>query len=133
MTVKPYRADGGDISTDRIKEIANNPYGDEEKCWLAKRVLALQDELEKAQAQSSKWYEAFHKAVSVGARYEERIAELTESLKQTVSGYKTCLRTGYERILDLDGDCDTPEVMIAGSSEIQQAEKLLAAAAAKGE
>lgn len=64
---------------------------------------------------------------------EKRIAELTESLKQTVSGYKTCLRTGYERILDLDGDCDTPEVMIAGSSEIQQAEKLLAAAAAKGE
>lgn len=39
-------------------------------------VLALLDELEKAQAQSSKWCEAFHKAVSVGARYEERIAEL---------------------------------------------------------
>ncbi|WP_206616238.1 hypothetical protein [Enterobacter cloacae] len=41
-----YRADGGDIGTDRIKEIAHNPYGDEEKCWLAKRVLALLDELE---------------------------------------------------------------------------------------
>lgn len=39
-------------------------------------VLALLDELEKTQAQSSKWCEAFHKAVSVGARYEERIAEL---------------------------------------------------------
>ena len=39
-------------------------------------VLALMDELEKMQAQSSKWCEAFHKAVSVGARYEERIAEL---------------------------------------------------------
>ncbi|HCR0838702.1 TPA: ead/Ea22-like family protein [Enterobacter cancerogenus] len=37
---------------------------------------ALLDELEKMQAQSSKWCEAFHKAVSVGARYEERIAEL---------------------------------------------------------
>ncbi|HED6269675.1 TPA: hypothetical protein R5X29_000752 [Enterobacter sichuanensis] len=35
-----YRADGGDIGTDRIKEIANNPYGDEEKSWLAQRVLA---------------------------------------------------------------------------------------------
>lgn len=33
-------------------------------------------ELEKAQAQSSKWLEAYHKAVSIGARYEERIAEL---------------------------------------------------------
>ncbi|EQA6233029.1 ead/Ea22-like family protein [Enterobacter hormaechei] len=44
--IQAYRADGGDIGTDRIKEIANNPYGDEEKCWLAKRVLALLDELE---------------------------------------------------------------------------------------
>lgn len=38
-----YRADGVDIGTDRIKEIAHNPYGDEEKCWLAKRVLASLD------------------------------------------------------------------------------------------
>jgi len=43
---RPFRADGGDISTGRLKEIADNPYGDEEKCWLAKRVLALLDELE---------------------------------------------------------------------------------------
>lgn len=42
----PYRADGGDIGTGRLKEIADNPYGDEEKCWLAKRLLALLDELE---------------------------------------------------------------------------------------
>lgn len=46
MTPKPFRADGGDIGIDRIKEIAHNPYGDEEKCWLAKRVLALLGELE---------------------------------------------------------------------------------------
>ncbi|KML22845.1 hypothetical protein VL10_16490 [Leclercia adecarboxylata] len=26
-----------------MEEIANNPYGDEEKCWLAKRVLASLD------------------------------------------------------------------------------------------
>lgn len=38
-----YRADGGDVSTGRLKEIADNPYGDEEKCWLAKRVLASLD------------------------------------------------------------------------------------------
>ncbi len=43
---RPYRADGGDIGTGRIREIADNPYGDEEKCWLAKRVLALLDELD---------------------------------------------------------------------------------------
>ncbi|MBC3639987.1 ead/Ea22-like family protein [Klebsiella sp. Kps] len=39
-------------------------------------VLALVEALEKAQAQSSKWLEAYHKAVSIGARYEEHIAEL---------------------------------------------------------
>ncbi|MFK3911337.1 hypothetical protein ACI2JI_04530 [Enterobacter cancerogenus] len=41
-----YRADGGDISTGRLKEIADNPYGDEEKCWLAKRMLTLLVELD---------------------------------------------------------------------------------------
>ena len=50
---RPYRADGGDIGTGRIREIADNPYGDEEKCWLAKRVLALLDELEAAEKRIS--------------------------------------------------------------------------------
>ncbi|EMQ1490096.1 ead/Ea22-like family protein [Enterobacter kobei] len=109
---RPYRAGGGDIGTGRIREIADNPYGDEEKCWLAKRVLALLDELEAK---------------------DRRNSELTEALKQTVSGYKSCLRMGHDRILDLGGDCDSPEVMIAGNPDIQQAEKLIAAAAGKGE
>lgn len=55
---------------------------------------ALVEALEKAQARSSKWLEAYHKAVSVGARYEERIAELESrtvtvklpDLRQIVSG-----------------------------------------------
>ena len=64
---------------------------------------------------------------------DQRIAVLTESLKQTISGYKSCLRTGHERILDLGGDCDAPEVMIAGNPDIQQAQKLIAAASGKGE
>ncbi|EOD5541252.1 hypothetical protein ACJ8WH_000251 [Klebsiella pneumoniae] len=52
----------------------------------------LVEALEKAQAQSSKWLEAYHKAVSIGARYEERIAELESrtvklpDLRQIVSG-----------------------------------------------
>ncbi|EMO4265474.1 ead/Ea22-like family protein [Enterobacter hormaechei] len=75
-------------------------------------VLALLDELEAA---------------------ERRSTELTEALRQSVIGYKSCLRMGYDRILDLGGDCDSPEVMIAGNPDIQQAEKLLAAAAGKGE
>lgn len=33
---RPYRTDGGDIGTNRIREIADNPYGNEENYWLAK-------------------------------------------------------------------------------------------------
>ena len=43
------------------------------------QLEAMVEALEKAQAQSSKWLEAYHKAVSIGARYEERIAELEEA------------------------------------------------------
>ncbi|MDM3455713.1 hypothetical protein [Citrobacter sp. Cb028] len=58
-------------------------------------VLALLDELEKAQAQSSAWCEAFHKAVSVGARYEKRIAELSAShskLRDTMATIHNTIR-----------------------------------------
>lgn len=37
---KAYRPDGCDISEGRLREIADNPYGDEEKSWLAKTVLS---------------------------------------------------------------------------------------------
>ncbi|HHT5684723.1 TPA: hypothetical protein ACTZF9_004332 [Raoultella planticola] len=54
------------------------------------RIDALVEALEKAQAQSSKWLEAYHKAVSIGARYEERIAEL-ESRTVTVKLPELCV------------------------------------------
>lgn len=41
-----FRADGGDISQGRIKEIADNAYGDEEKRRLAQRLLAAEAELQ---------------------------------------------------------------------------------------
>lgn len=41
-----FRADGGDISQGRIKEIAENAYGDEEKRRLAQRVLVAGAELQ---------------------------------------------------------------------------------------
>ncbi|WP_259471965.1 ead/Ea22-like family protein [Citrobacter portucalensis] len=44
LNKQTYRADGGDIGIGRLKEIADNAYGDEEKRWLAQRVLALLDE-----------------------------------------------------------------------------------------
>ncbi|HFF8583714.1 TPA: hypothetical protein ACGEYN_000631 [Raoultella ornithinolytica] len=55
--------DGHDRLTKKLKEAES-------------RNAELVEALEKAQAQSSKWLEAYHKAVSIGARYEERIAEL---------------------------------------------------------
>ncbi|HGO4341350.1 TPA: hypothetical protein MCA55_005238 [Klebsiella pneumoniae] len=42
-------------------------------------IIALVEALEKSRTQSSKWLEGYHKAVSIGARYEERIAELEEA------------------------------------------------------
>ena len=59
-------------------------------------VLALLDELEKTQAQSSKWCEAFHKAVSVGARYEERIAELEAKLETADKLQDSAFRHGLQ-------------------------------------
>ena len=41
-----FRSDGGDISQGRIKEIADNAYGDEEKRYLAQRLLAVEAELQ---------------------------------------------------------------------------------------
>ncbi|WP_050505960.1 hypothetical protein [Cronobacter malonaticus] len=69
-------------------------------------------------------YEALIAALEAA---EKRNAELTDALRQAVSGYKSCLRTGHERIIELGGECDEPEVMIAGNPDIRQAEKVLAA------
>ncbi|HDI3023880.1 TPA: hypothetical protein PL523_004464 [Cronobacter turicensis] len=57
---------------------------------------------------------------------ERRNAELTDALRLVVSGYKSCLRTGYERIIELGGACDEPETMIAANPDIRQAERILA-------
>ncbi len=62
--------------------------------WMAYQAggAELVEALEKARTQSSKWLEGYHKAVSIGARYEERIAELESrtvqlpDLRQIVSG-----------------------------------------------
>ncbi|EOL9071661.1 hypothetical protein ACM92W_002478 [Cronobacter turicensis] len=61
------------------------------------------------------------------AELEKRVAVLTGALNQTVSGYKSCLRTGHDRIIELGGECDAPEAMIAQNPDIRQAEKVLVA------
>lgn len=59
LNKQAYRADGGDIGTGRLKEIADNVYGDEEKRWLAQRVLALLDEMEAAERERDNWRNSF--------------------------------------------------------------------------
>ena len=59
-----------------------------ERTVTPENILALVEALEKAQAQSSKWLEAYHKAVSIGARYEERIAELESSTVKLPDGWQ---------------------------------------------
>ena len=62
-------------------------------------TLALLDELESTKRDSARWFKAFEKAVSVGARYEERIAEL-EARTVTVK-----LPTAYDLTGETDGNC----------------------------
>ncbi|WP_234834166.1 hypothetical protein [Enterobacter hormaechei] len=88
--IQAYRADGGDIGTDRIKEIANNPYGDEEKCWLAKRVLALLDELE-----------AKDKAWSAQDNHINQQADRIESLEKKNGELGRALGAAEKRIAEL--------------------------------
>ncbi|WP_246842179.1 hypothetical protein [Citrobacter sp. L55] len=81
-----YRADGGDIGAGRLKEIADNAYGDEEKRWLAQRVLALLGELEKEKGYASayegeKWH--YHQlAESEGERANRAEAKLDAAEKR---------------------------------------------------
>ncbi|HFZ2331101.1 TPA: hypothetical protein ACIJ1F_003755 [Citrobacter freundii] len=73
LNKQAYRADGGDIGTGRLKEIAVNSYGDEEKRWLAQRVLALLDELEAAEKRI--------------AELEARTVTLPQRLQPGADGY----------------------------------------------
>ncbi len=43
--------------------------------------LYSQEYVSALRADAAKWFEAFEKAVSVGARYEERIAELEQAMR----------------------------------------------------
>lgn len=73
-----YRADGGDIGSGRIKEIADNVYGDEEKILLARCVLTL---LAEREADKARIIELSQKCENDPLLHEiidlkERIAEL---------------------------------------------------------
>lgn len=65
----------GDKRFDVIK-----PWGKHRADVLKLYIVHLESKLEAAKQDSAKWFKAFEKAASIGARYEERIAEQQRSL-----------------------------------------------------
>ncbi|WOI99627.1 hypothetical protein [Citrobacter koseri] len=59
---------------------AIKPWGKHRADVLKLYIDHLESKLEAAKQDSAKWFKAFEKAVSIGARYEERIAEQQRSL-----------------------------------------------------
>lgn len=75
LNKQAYRADGGDIGIGRLKEIADNAYSDEEKRWLAQRVLSLLDELEADKEQIKTLESRNRRLDGIIEAAEKRIAE----------------------------------------------------------
>lgn len=80
-------------------------FGDDVTFVKLEDLDALVEALEKAQTQSSKWLEAYHKAVSIGARYEQRIAELEESHAQVIQSRDHYKRISEEGLKQLAESC----------------------------
>lgn len=144
---RPYRADGGDIGTGRIREIADNPYGDEEKCWLAKRVLAMQAELEAPQSENERLaktlierngepVEGLVKRVAeleeIATDYGMKFQRAQDTLKQQLLLHKSQLEAAEMRIADYQ---ELISGMVGVSSSIlREVERInKAAGTAKGE
>lgn len=118
---RPFRADGGDISTGRLREIADNPYGDEEKCWLAKRVLALLDELEAKDKSIDFLKDQLAQLANFNPDWD-KLEAATDSLREHMDEL-TAART---RIAELEALQRKPVMFIDGDISPSDAEKLAA-------
>ncbi|EMK0756415.1 hypothetical protein ACW2AL_16900 [Providencia sp. PROV170] len=47
--------------------------------------------------------------------------ELFDTLQELIQTHEYSLRIGYERIIELGGDCDSPEIMINKDSSLNKA------------
>ncbi|EMD1716162.1 hypothetical protein ACRGNN_000649 [Providencia stuartii] len=57
--------------------------------------------------------------------------ELLEALRELIQTHEYSLRIGYERIIELGGDCDSPEIMINKDSSLNKAKVAIAKALGK--
>ncbi|WP_272516324.1 MULTISPECIES: hypothetical protein [unclassified Providencia] len=55
-------------------------------------------------------------------------SELLEALRELIQSHEYSLRIGYERIIELGGDCDSPEIMITKDSSLNKAKAAIAKA-----
>ena len=54
--------------------------------------------------------------------------ELLEALRELIQTHEYSLRIGYERIIELGDDCDSPEIMITKDSSLNKAKAAIAKA-----
>lgn len=59
--------------------------------------------------------------------------DLLEALQDAVSDLETTIRVGYDRIIELGGQCDSPEEMISSDSSIRKMKRAIARALGKND
>ncbi|EUD09166.1 hypothetical protein PO864_17830 [Providencia alcalifaciens] len=57
--------------------------------------------------------------------------EMLEALRELIQAHEYSLRIGYERIIELGGDCDSPELMINKDASLNKAKVAIAKATGK--
>lgn len=60
-----------------------------------------------------------------GANLISAAPELLEALRELIHTHEYSLRIGYERIIELGGDCDSPELMINKDSSLNKAKAVI--------
>lgn len=90
-------------------------------------VLALLDELEAAKQDSARWFKAFEKAVSIGARYEERIEQLEKGHQEAAKQINSWRRLAKQNIAERGKDISELEAARQRIAELEAREVTLPA------
>ncbi|EFP4585468.1 ead/Ea22-like family protein [Salmonella enterica] len=82
-------------------------------------MLALLDELEAAKQDSARWFKAFEKAVSIGARYEERIEQLEKGHQEAAKQINSWRRLAKQNIAERGKDISELEAARQRIAELE--------------